>query len=130
MDQELEAFRAWIAEQRKTTAAKAVRYPAEKRTWVAEYTRRRLAAGGTLGAVRRELGISDPAIRRFLAASGDQKPATAFRAVEINSQSPAPEPRPINASGEARTITLVTPRGFRIEGLDAASAMALVRELG
>jgi len=43
MDHELEEFLAWVAEQRKRTTRSGVRYPKEKRTWAADYARRRMA---------------------------------------------------------------------------------------
>jgi hypothetical protein len=127
MDQELEGFRQWVAEQRQQKTAKAVRYPAEKRQWATHYARRRLQAGVPMVRVQQELTVSSPALQRWLGTKSGipQKTGATFREVGIQS-----EPRERSRASGDGGITLITPRGYRLEGLDPGRAIALVRELG
>jgi hypothetical protein len=125
MDDELKEFRAWVAEQRKARTPAGVRYPTEKRTWAAEYARRRMAAGVSLRNVLSELTVSEPALRRWLGTkSAPEKLLRRLRPVTVKETETSWQARP-----SPRALTVITPRGFRIEGLDAASVVALVREL-
>src|SRR5262249_34037128 len=125
MDHELEEFLAWLTEQRKRTASQGVRYPSERRAWAVEYARRRMAAGASSGEVQKELTVSDPALRRWLAPTNvpEKTAAPRLRVVTVKEE-PAPAPQ-----RETRPLTLITPHGFRIEGLDATSVLVLLREL-
>ena len=128
MDHELEEFRGWVAEQRTRTTPGGVRYPTEKRAWAAEYARRQMAAGTSFRGVLKELTVSEPALRSWLAKTSDpEKTTPRLRPVNVKRESTS---EPAVAERETQTLTLVTPRGFRIEGLDAKSLVALVRELG
>lgn len=126
LELELEAFRQWVVEQRQQKTAKAVRYPEEKRQWATQYARRRLQAGVPMVRVQQELMVSEPALQRWLGTKSGAKKTTrsVFRAVVVKRESGRTE-----ANAEAG-ITLITPRGYRLQGLDSHSAVALVRELG
>jgi hypothetical protein len=92
-----------------------VRYPAAVREAVVALARTRLGQGQSLARVARGVGLSFPTLTTWLAGP-------ALRPVTLAS---APEPVAMPSS----TIVLVTPEGFRIEGLDGATLVAVLRSL-
>lgn len=106
--------------------------PAERERLLAEVERLRAGGAGILAACR-QLGISEKSYRKW---SEDAAPPPAMRPVEVTALVPvAPElppaltlvpPKPVQ---EPEWLTLMAPGGYRIEGLDVASAAALLRAL-
>jgi hypothetical protein len=97
------------------------RVPASLRALAVRYGRWALAAGDSVGAAAVRLGLSRATLVRWLAESPDAEPPSAWREVVIR----APEAERPSAS----VLTLVTPEGFRIEGLDGSSVVGLLRAL-
>jgi hypothetical protein len=89
-------------------------YPAHVRETVVGAARAWLAAGWSPNRVGRELGLAATTIRLWIEAS--EKPA--FRPVTLSS------------STMNRALCLVTPSGYRLEGLDLESAASLLERLG
>lgn len=128
MDHELEEFLEWLAEERKRTPPKRVRFPQRRQTWAAEYARRQMASGVSLRGVMKELTVSEPALRRWIAATTSvlAKTPPKLRAVTVKR-----EPAPVAPKqAKPRPVTVITPHGFRVEGLDEKSVVALLRALG
>ena len=90
------------------------RYPTELKSRVAAYARRRLAEGAKLAPVAVELGLPRLTLARWVAT-----PANAFRPVAVKS------PRFMGT----QLLALVSPRGFRVEGLDLGEVTTLLRAL-
>ena len=82
--------------------------------------RERLGQGGFLADVARELTVPTGSLRRWLA----REPAP-FRAVDIVAD---PDARAAPMMDHARLV-IQTARGHRLEGLDVASAVAVLRAL-
>ena len=78
--------------------------------WLAE----RRAAGATVAELATELGLASGTVLRWSA-----RPSRALVPVEIVAE-------PIAAS----SMSIVSPSGFRIEGLSFAEAVALLKALG
>lgn len=68
------------------------------------------------------LGISDPSLRAWLGQAG-AAPGTALRSVVVKSTSSSPGTLPAG-------LTLISPSGYRLRGLDVMSAAALLRVVG
>jgi transposase-like protein len=86
------------------------------------YGQQALASGRSVGATAEELGLCDKTLRDWLAKE-NAKPSqsvTALRAVVVKP----------SASMTVGSLTLVTPGGYRVAGLDVESASALLRVLG
>jgi transposase len=96
--------------------APAVR--AEAEAWA----ERRRAAGATFSAIADELGVSPESVRRWAAKSMPPAPTTALVPVEIVAGKP-------ELAQERRTLTVVAPGGYRVEGLTVDEAAALLRVL-
>ena len=89
------------------------RCPQGLRSEVVAFTRERQAQGEGLAKIARAVGLSESGLSRRLRAAGG-----GFREVRI---------RPDLVSGS--DLVLVTPRGFRLEGLSEDLALRLLREL-
>jgi hypothetical protein len=74
-----------------------------------------LAAGRSLTSLTHEMQLPLTTAQRWLAASGQT-----FRPVTIT---------PALAALPVRGLVLLTPRGHRLEGLDVATAIAVLRAL-
>ena len=112
MTQNTEDLRAAITRSR----ANAVRWrcPAPLKEEIVALTERRRAEGTPLMTIARELGVSESGLNRWL-----QKKSGSIRPIRVIEQAAA-----------AAELVLVTPGGYRLEGLDAASAVDLLRRLG
>jgi hypothetical protein len=90
------------------------RYPAELRALaIAAVQERRQEP---LGRVAADLGVSAVSLQRWL----EQGETAVFRPVEIE---------PIPAAAPAGGLALITPRGYRVEGLEAGVLISLLRVL-
>ena len=97
-------------------------YPAHVRAQLAALASAELAAGSSLSATSRRLGLAGSTLSRWLAAEPEPRPA--FVPV-VFSESPAPSPAPSPTS----PLAVVTPAGFRVEGLDLDGVVAVLRRL-
>jgi transposase-like protein len=95
-----------------------VRYPAPFRDAVITLARTRVGHGQSLVGVAREVGVSFPTLAAWLERS--RRPG--LRPVVL-APTPAPAPAPRSP------VVLITPHGFRVEGLDGAALVAVLRAL-
>ena len=95
-----------------------VRYPAPFRDAVITLARARVGHGQSRAQVARAVGISFPTLDAWLARPG--RPGLRPVAVVAEGDS---EPAPRSA------VVLVTPHGFRVEGLDGDALVAVLRAL-
>jgi hypothetical protein len=79
----------------------------------------RREAGVGLAMVAADLGLSESSLSRWIAAER----ATAGDTGRLR------EVRVAKPEAMSSGLSLVTPRGYRVEGLDAKSALRLLREL-
>lgn len=86
-------------------------YPPELRERVVRYAQSRVAAGDPSSSIARGLGLRPETLRRWL---GEPEPV---RAVPVVVEAPA----------VAQRVVVVSPTGWRIEGLSTRDAWALVR---
>jgi hypothetical protein len=110
MDSEIRKLRAALA---RRESGRGRRFSPELRRRISDVGRRRRSEGASWAGIGVELGLPTATVRRL--CDGD---APGFARVEI--------------VGEAATgagLILVTPSGFRVEGLDAQGAATLIRQL-
>jgi predicted transcriptional regulator len=106
------------ARKRKTTPKMGNRpYPARLRAAAAEYGRRQRDAGMSQAGIAKELGVSETTVCKWL-----RPEVSTFKAVRVIAER--------RAGAETGRLCVVTPHGYRVEGLDVASTAALLRELG
>lgn len=99
-------------------AGGGIRVPEELRRVAVRFGRWALDEGGSLGEAAARLEVSRATLERWL----DEEPvggSSAVREVVVREED----------AGAGAGLTLVTPEGFRIEGLAVAELTALVRSL-
>jgi hypothetical protein len=112
MDARVKRFRDAVA--RSGVGAVGRRYPAELRALAVVVAQERREE--PLARVASDLGVSAVSLQRWL----EQGEPAGFRSVEIESG-------PAEARG--RGLALITPRGYRVEGLEAEVLVSLLRVL-
>ena len=90
------------------------RYPAELKARVAVYARMRLNEGAKLAPLAVEFGLPRLTLARWVAT-----PTNAFRPVVME----------VARCMETKALAFVSPRGFRVEGLDLGDVTTLLRAL-
>jgi transposase len=93
------------------------RYAPELRRRVTAWAESRHRDGATWEAIAAELGIALNTVRRWC----DDVEASSRSLVPVRIQVPA---------AAARTVTVVSPGGYRVEGLSVTEAAAMLRVLG
>ena len=111
MEEQLEEFRK--AAERAKAASGRIRYSEEMRSFAVRYAKGRIGRGSTVSASAKELGVAEATLNKWL------KRNDAFRQIQI---------RPDKS--DTRTVTLITPNGYRLEGLDIESAASILRAIG
>lgn len=92
------------------------RYPAAVKREVVRYARRRREEGASWATIGDEIGLWFETLRRWCQQASEE--AGVIARVEV-----AEEPR-------SEGVSIVSPSGFRLEGLDAAAAVAALKALG
>jgi hypothetical protein len=88
------------------------------------YAAARRKLGATWQSIAQQLGLSASGLQRWSArATGE----TRLRRVRIERRQ---IPAPSAAQGTAGSLVLVSPQGFRLEGLGVSEALALLHDLG
>ncbi len=90
------------------------RCPAELREAIVEFTQERRRDGVSVGRVAKELGMSESGLSRWL-PRGDRR----LRPVRIAETPSSHDP-----------LVLITPGGYRLEGLSPRGAAEVLRSLG
>ena len=119
MDREARTFRQDAARHLGDRTGTAIRYTPELRRRAVGIARRRGRAGVAVAAIARDLGLRPRALRLWLQAPRSRP---RLRRVAVSA---APEP----AAPTSGLSALVTPHGVRVEGLDLATLVALLRGL-
>ena len=94
------------------------RIPDAVRAEVLAYAHRERAAGRSWAGIAAAVGLSAGALKNW-----SQTPAPARRLVPVAVATPAP-------AGPGPALVVVSPGGYRVEGLDLPTATALLRALG
>ena len=99
-------------------AASQVRYPDELRAEIIAVARADRIAGRSLYRLARQIGVSAPTLMEWLR-----------RPVHGQLRQVALDPAPVTTTMSTRNPVLVTPHGFRIEGLDLVGLVTVLRGL-
>ncbi len=116
MDDRVRRLRSRLEARSRGRAPRGVRYPAEVRTEVVALAREAPGAGRRAGALAKQLGLPPGTITR----GGRHGPRQRVRRIRIVPTLPAmgaPPAAPV----------LVTPQGWRIEGLDVAMLLRVLQ---
>ena len=121
MHKEIEAFRNEVLRWRGTRRRGARPYTSAMRAKALELTAGLRNRGLTMEAATRQLGFSAATLYAWKKTSG----RTGLLAVKI-----APDTTAARLAPTRSTVQLVSPRGYRVETSDLATAVGLLRELG
>ena len=113
MDKETAVLRRDLG---RVETGRGKRYPTELRARVVTWARGRRAAGASWEEIKRELGQQFDTVRRWCLDGADTKALVPVRVVATKLPS--------------RTLSVVSPTGYRIDGLTPGEAAALLREIG
>ncbi len=120
MDHELSELRRALADQGPRGPGRRVPRLLRERVLVA--TRQRRAGGASVATLAEALGLSVETLRRWLGTDVEGQPRAGH-----------PRPMPVAVIGDAAqsrgALSLVTPSGFRVEGLSVETAAELLARL-
>jgi hypothetical protein len=117
MDEKIEAFREEVLQWRGTRKKGAKPYTAEMKAKALQYAKDLQRKGDTMDVVAKRLGIAAATLYCWRAATAPRKMVR----VKVALADPdTHNPR----------VQLVSPRGYRIEGLPVKLAIAMLQELG
>lgn len=106
-------------------------YPASVRSEIVALARPLLAQGETANSVASDIGLAGSTVRSWLKSAAVTGPA--FVPVVVAEPDPgfaaAPSPPPAPPTPGPTGLTLISPRGFRLEGLDLDGAVAALLRL-
>jgi hypothetical protein len=118
MDEEIRRLRTDARRLAQGKARSQVRYPEAFRRAAVTLARMRQGRGGSVTRLAREIGVSEPTLTKWLRPS----PLPGLRPVAVALAAP-PEPH------AGSSPVLITPNGVRVEGLDRAALVAVLRAL-
>jgi hypothetical protein len=132
MEMTAERFREEAVRRRGARRRGAAPYSDEQKAYAAAYARAGLSRGQSLMASAAALGVSEPTLRTWVQnVSTDARVPLRRVVVTPSTEGPATKlPRSATKLSGSSRLTLVTPTGYRLRGLDVASAAALLRVLG
>ena len=119
MPTRVEQFRSAVARSLGGRPGRGARYREDLRQEAIALARTGLSEGKSLGRVAEELGIGPATLTRWFERGGAGEP---LRPVEVQREEAEP--------GQASSLVVVTPSGWRIEGLRLAEIAELLRVLG
>jgi hypothetical protein len=114
-----EQFRSAVARSLGGRPGRGARYREDLQLEAIALTRTGLLEGRSLGRVAEELGIGPATLTRWLGRAGAGEP---LRPVEVQREEEKP--------GQGSSLIVVTPSGWRIEGLRLTDLIELLRDLG
>ena len=120
MREAIERFRQQEYRNHPRRPRNVIRYPPALRRRVVAFVRRGESEGKSLWHISGELGLCQQTLRDWMARHLESR----FRSVKVVAPAPAPAPRM-----PAAALVLVTPQGYRVEGLEPESLAVLLRTL-
>jgi hypothetical protein len=129
----VEQFRAEVVRRRGARRRGAPPYTAEQKRFAITYARAGQREGRSITTSAKTLGLGEPTLRDWMASEAPSAtppstvpaPSSALRSVVLK-----PEPVRAQAPAAVMGLTVITPAGYRVRGLDIASAAALLKVLG
>jgi len=115
-------LRDQIERHRADKAQPNLRFPAALRREILQYAQAHRAGGEGVHAIARGLGLNPNTLYGWLGSEMKRSPFRPVRVVATRAKSVAPVV-------VARGAVLVTPQGFRVEGLEPETLAVLLRAL-
>jgi transposase-like protein len=133
MEKELEQFRQEAQRLKTGRRGGSLPFPEALRAFAVRYAAHTLEAGGTVVEAAQKLGVSGPTLYEWRKgrAAGTQARKRAqqqARLVPVEVSEPKGAAQPVSSA--RGSVAVVSPRGFRVEGLSLEAAAELLRRLG
>jgi len=116
----IDQFREAAARRKRGMRRGSSGYPEEMKRFAVAFAAEAISGDGTISGAARELGVSEVTLSKWM--EGGEVPDNregGFREVVVEEAIRPPV-----------ALSLVTPAGYRVEGLDLPSAAALLKTLG
>lgn len=120
MDPRVRRFRKQAREENRGRAGRSRRYSRDLRSLAVDYLRQQMKRGATRETVASELGISGWSLTRWTRRT-DVDAESTLRAVEVIAEA--------GEGPKSVEVTLVTPDGYRIEGLKGLEIRSVLEAL-
>lgn len=117
----IDRFREAAASRKRGVRQGSSGYPEEMKRFAVTFTAEAISGGGTISGAARELGVSEVTLSKWMESDDLGDRGGGFREVVVEA--------PVSTAGSG-AIALVSPSGFRVEGLDLQSAATLLKTLG
>nr|BDT31829.1 transposase [Myxococcus sp. MH1] len=124
LEKELEQFRQEAQRLKAGRRSGSLSFPEALRAFAVRYAEHTVASGGTMTDAGKKLGVSGPTLYEWRKGRSRPKPAEKSAALV-----------PVRVSARLATqagvqqVALVTPGGWRVEGLSVESAAQLLEKL-
>jgi transposase len=132
MEKELEQFQQEAQRLKAGRQGGSLPFPEELRAFAVRYAEQSLEAGGTVVKAAQKLGVSAPTLYEWrkgrTARSSRRKKPTEKSAALVPVR--VGEPAARAAVAGPQQVVLVSPSGWRVEGLSVESAAQLLGRLG
>jgi transposase len=132
MEKELEQFRQEVERLRAGRQRGSLPYPETLRVFAVRYLSHAQETGGTLAGAAKALGVSEPTLqawRKGQPAAHRRANGPADRPALVPVVVPGPKKTAAAAARAAPGLVLVSPGGWRVEGLSAEAAAELLGRL-
>ena len=134
MEKELEQFRQEVERLRAGRQRGSLPYPEALRAFAVRYLAHALETGGTLAGAAKALGVSEPTLqawRKGRPAAHRRAHGPVDRPALVPVVVPGPKKTAVPAARAAPGgLVLVSPGGWRVEGLSAQGVAELLGRLG
>jgi len=130
MERELEQFRQEAQRLKAGRRSGSLPFPEALRAFAVRYAEHTLAAGGTVTDAAQRLGVSGPTLYEWRKGppSGHRRPKPAETSAALVPVRVSQRPAEAAVAG-LQPVTLVSPGGWRVEGLTLEAAAQLLGRL-
>lgn len=128
MEKELEQFRQEVQRLRAGRRAGSGPFPEAMKSFAVRYLAEAQRAGRTMKEVAKELRVSEPTLQAWRRGEWKRReaaPAPKLVPVGVREEKVLPEPQ----AAARQPVTVVSPQGWRVEGLRLEDAAELLRRL-
>jgi transposase-like protein len=131
MEKELEQFRQEAQRLKAGRRSGSLPFPEALRAFAVRYAEHTVAEGGTVTDAAKKLGVSGPTLYEWRKGrpAGHRRPKLAQKSAALVPVRVSGRPAAAEVAG-VPPIALVSPSGWRIEGLSLEAAAQWVEQLG
>lgn len=130
-DHEAQRIREAIAGFRLKRGRRNEPYPEEIRAMVVSYVRRRRQDGHAPARIGEQVGVHPVTLRTWLARATQEEEGAlpGFASIRVRTEETKTQSTAVPAAVSSCALVLVTPGGFRLEGLSVDQAARLLARL-